>query len=561
MLHHISIRQKIIVMIAVMSGLFLVALDQTIIATALAAITSEFDSFSSLGFIVTAYMLTSTVTVPIAGKLSDMYGRRPVLLAGVAIFTLASLLSGAAGSVEWLIAARALQGIGGGMIMANAFTIIGDLFSPRERGKWQGFIGAVFGISSVIGPMLGGWLTDGQTLFGVTTDWRWTFFINVPVGIVAGLVITRFMPNIKHDEKHYPDYWGAILITIALSAVVLAVDNTETIFAGLIDQGVALGLIQTVLWMLFAVATGLFISVERRARQPILSLKFFKNKTFSMMTVIILLFGAAFMGSILYLTQFNQQVFGASAAEAGYMLLPMMGGMMLSSITIGHVIAKVGRYKPFIVAGLGLTTVAVGFLAAMTPSTPYLYEAIVMVFVGMGLGMAMPILTLAIQNEFTHKDMGSATSSVQLFRGLGQTIGTAILSGVLTTGILQAIGNPDNLPYIQTLKKAPESAALLEGEIKADTLLQLNSQRAEIRDQAAKGIEASPLPAALKEAQLTEFTKQQAAYSQDVVNAFGVSLSHIFVIAAVLMSVAFLVATRLPDKVLASRGADAPGVE
>ncbi len=561
MLHHISIRQKIIVMIAVMSGLFLVALDQTIIATALAAITSEFDSFSSLGFIVTAYMLTSTVTVPIAGKLSDMYGRRPVLLAGVAIFTLASLLSGAAGSVEWLIAARALQGIGGGMIMANAFTIIGDLFSPRERGKWQGFIGAVFGISSVIGPMLGGWLTDGQTLFGVTTDWRWTFFINVPVGIVAGLVITRFMPNIKHDEKHYPDYWGAILITIALSAVVLAVDNTETIFAGLIDQGVALGLIQTVLWMLFAVATGLFISVERRARQPILSLKFFKNKTFSMMTVIILLFGAAFMGSILYLTQFNQQVFGASAAEAGYMLLPMMGGMMLSSITIGHVIAKVGRYKPFIVAGLGLTTVAVGFLAAMTPSTPYLYEAIVMVFVGMGLGMAMPILTLAIQNEFTHKDMGSATSSVQLFRGLGQTIGTAILSGVLTAGILQAIGNPDNLPYIQTLKKAPESAALLEGEIKADTLLQLNSQRAEIRDQAAKGIEASPLPAALKEAQLTEFTKQQAAYSQDVVNAFGVSLSHIFVIAAVLMSVAFLVATRLPDKVLASRGADAPGVE
>lgn len=561
MLQHISIRQKIIVMIAVMSGLFLVALDQTIIATALAAITQEFDSFSSLGFIVTAYMLTSTVTVPIAGKLSDMYGRRPILLAGVALFTLASLLSGAAGSVEWLIAARALQGIGGGMIMANAFTIIGDLFSPRERGKWQGFIGAVFGISSVVGPMIGGWLTDGQTIFGLTTDWRWTFFINVPVGIIAGLVITRFMPNIKHDEKHYPDYWGAVLITIALSAVVLAVDNTETIFAGLIDYGINVGIIKTVLWTIFAIAAGVFVGVERQARQPILSLRFFKNKTFSLMTVIILLFGAAFMGSILYLTQFNQQVFGASAAEAGYMLLPMMGGMMLSSIAIGQIIARVGRYKPFIVAGLGITTVAVAFLATMTPSTSYWYEAVIMVFVGVGLGMAMPILTLAIQNEFTHKDMGSATSSVQLFRGLGQTVGTAVLSGVLTAGILQAIGNPDNVAYIQTLKKAPESAAMLEGEINADTLLQINSQQATIREQAAKGIEASSAPTLMKQAQLKEFTKQQDDYNQDVIEAFGESLRHIFIIAAVLMSAAFLVATRLPDKVLASHSAGAPGVE
>ncbi len=560
MLHHISIRQKIIVMIAVMSGLFLVALDQTIIATALAAITEEFDSFSSLGFIVTAYMLTSTVTVPIAGKLSDMYGRRPILLAGVGIFTAASLLSGTAGSIGWLIAARALQGIGGGMIMANAFTIIGDLFSPRERGKWQGFIGAVFGISSVLGPMLGGWLTDGQHIFGLVTDWRWTFFINVPIGIIAGLVIARFMPNIKHDAKHVPDYLGAIFITIALSAVVLAVDNTETIFAGLIDMGVNVGIIKAVLWVIFAIAAGVFVGIERRAKQPILSLRFFANKTFRMMTIIILLFGAAFMGSILYLTQFNQQVFGASASEAGYMLLPMMGGMMLSSIAIGQIIARVGRYKPFIVAGLGITTLAVASLVTMTPETPYWHEAIIMTFVGLGLGMAMPILTLAIQNEFTHKDMGSATSSVQLFRGLGQTIGTAILSGVLTAGILQAIGNPDKLPYIQTLKQAPESAKLLEGEITADMLLQVNSQRDEIRSQAAKGIEALPAPVAVKEAQTKQFTDQQNAYRQDVINAFSDSLRHIFIIAAILMGIAFLVATRLPDKVLHDRGGETPGV-
>jgi MFS family permease len=191
MLHHITQREKLIVMLAVMSGMFLVALDQTIIATALGAIVTQFNSFSSIGFIVTSYLLTSTISVPLAGKLSDMYGRRPILLGGVAIFTIGSLLSGGAQSIEWLIAARALQGIGGGMIMANAFTIIGDLFAPRERGKWQGFIGAVFGISSVIGPLLGGWLTDGQHIFGATTDWRWTFFINVPVGIVAYLIISR----------------------------------------------------------------------------------------------------------------------------------------------------------------------------------------------------------------------------------------------------------------------------------------------------------------------------------------------------------------------------------
>lgn len=561
MLHHITTRQKIIVMIAVMSGMFLVALDQTIITTALSAITTEFNSFSSLGFIVTAYMLTSTVTVPIAGKLSDMYGRRPILLTGVAIFTLASLLSGMSGSVEMLIAARALQGIGGGMIMANAFTIVGDLFSPRERGKWQGLIGAVFGLSSVLGPMIGGYLTDGQTLFGLTTDWRWTFFINVPIGIMAGLVIARFMPIIKHDSKHTPDYLGAVFITIALSSIVLAVDNPEAIFAGLISQGISILAIKVTLWSMFIIATLAFIRTERHAKQPILSLSFFANKTFRLMTIIILLFGAAFMGSILYLTQFNQQVFGASASEAGYMLLPMMGGMMVSSIAIGQVIARVGRYKPFIVAGLAITTLAVASLTTLTPTTPYWIEGVIMVFVGLGLGMAMPILTLAVQNEFTHKDMGAATSSVQLFRGLGQTIGTAVLSGVLTAGIIQAIGNPANVPYIQVLKQSPESAKLLESEINADVLLQINSQQTAIRESATKAIDASPLPQDARNTQLEVFVAQQEAFRNDMIDAFTTSLRHIFMIAAVLMGIALLVATRLPDKILKDKGSDTPGVE
>ena len=247
MLHELSIRNKLIVMSAVMSALFLVALDQTIVSTALAAIVKEFNSFSSLGFIVTAYMLTTTVTVPLAGKLSDMYGRKPLLLAGVSIFTIGSLLSGLAPTVEWLIAWRALQGIGGGIITANAFTIVGDLFPPKERSKWQGLFGAVFGMSSVAGPLIGGWLTDGVSLFGMVSDWRWTFLINVPIGVIATVLIIRYCPQIKHDRTHKPDYIGALLITIALATLVLAVDNTEMLFKGLIERGVSLALVQGML--------------------------------------------------------------------------------------------------------------------------------------------------------------------------------------------------------------------------------------------------------------------------------------------------------------------------
>lgn len=455
MLHELSIRNKLIVMSAVMSALFLVALDQTIVSTALAAIVKEFNSFSSLGFIVTAYMLTTTVTVPLAGKLSDMYGRKPLLLAGVSIFTIGSLLSGLAPTVEWLIAWRALQGIGGGIITANAFTIVGDLFPPKQRGKWQGLIGAVFGVSSVVGPLLGGWLTDGVSLFGMVSDWRWTFLINVPIGVIATVLIIRYCPQIKHDRTHKPDYIGALLITIALATLVLAVDNTEMIFKGLIESGVSLALIQGVLLTVSALAALSFVLIERRAKQPILPLWFFANRTYSLIMVAASLFGAAFMGAILYLTQFNQQVFGATASQAGLMLLPMVAGIMTSSITVGRLVAKTGRYKRWIVGGFGVTAASVAALTILQPESPYWHEAVVMALAGLGLGSAMPILTLAVQNEFTQKDLGAATSSVQLFRGLGSTIGAAVFSGVLTAGILAHVGDPHQLPYIQSLQRSP----------------------------------------------------------------------------------------------------------
>jgi len=558
MLHHITTRQKIIVMLAVMSGLFLVALDQTIIATALGAIVTEFDSYSSIGFIVTAYLLTSTITVPLAGKLSDMYGRRPILLGGVAIFTIGSLLSGMSPSVEWLILWRALQGVGGGMIMANAFTIVGDLFAPRERGKWQGMIGAVFGMSSVIGPLLGGWLTDGQMIFGMTTDWRWTFFINVPVGIVAGFVIARFCPTIKHASKQIPDYLGAVFITVALTATVLSVDNTEAIFSGLIQSGVDVMFVKGTLWAIALLSGAAFVATERRAKQPILPLSFFANKTYSLMTGATLLFGAAFLGAILYLTQFNQQVFGATASEAGLMLLPMVAGLMVSSIVTGQLVSRSGKYKIFIMIGFALAALSMLALTAVNPDSPYWHEAVIMVFAGLGLGMGMPIMNLAVQNEFTQKDLGAATASIQLFRGLGSTVGTALFSGILTAGIIASIGDPNELAYIQTLKQSPASSQVLSGDITADTLLRVNAQQQTIADGANEAFEKIPDPA-VRETQQSGFAKLQSEFSDLVINAFTDSLHHIFMISALLMTAAFVLVSFIKERTLRSDVNATPG--
>ena len=413
-------------------------------------------------------------------------------------------------------------------------------------------------MSSVVGPLVGGWLTDGQHIFGLTTDWRWTFFINVPIGIVAAIIIIMNLPSIKHDAKHYPDYKGAALLSLALAAVVLAVDNTKVVFAGLIDNGISLTAIQVALWIIAVLSAVCFVYVERRARQPILPLSFFKNQTYAILTVVTLLFGAAFMGSILYLTQFNQQVYGATASEAGFMLLPMVGGMMVSSIATGQLVSKFGRYKPFIVTGFALATLSILALVTLQPDTPYWHQAVIMAFAGLGLGMAMPILSLAVQNEFEQKDLGAATSSVQLFRGLGSTVGTAIFSGMLTMGIIAAMGKPSDIPYIQTLQQSPASAQLLGGDIDADVLLQINQQSEAINKQANAAFAGLPSVEARDMAK-RQFMAQQQDFSNDIVAAFTKSLHHIFLIGAGLMAVGLAMVMFIKNKQLRSGVKATPG--
>lgn len=559
--HHLSLRSKLIIMLSVMASLFLVALDQTIIATALGKIVEEFNAFSSLGWIVTAYMITTTVTVPIAGKLSDLFGRRTLLLVGIVVFGLGSLLSGMASSIETLIAWRALQGIGGGIITANAFTIVGDLFAARERGKWQGLIGAVFGMSSVVGPLLGGWLTEGVAVLGLTTDWRWTFYINVPIAIVAFILIAIYCPSLKHAKKPVIDYFGAALLTVALATLVLAVDNTELIFADLLEAtGMSLGVLRLLLAVIVVVAAVGFVQVERRVKEPILPLRFFSNRNFVLIMGVALLFGAAFMGAILYLTQFNQQVFGASPTDSGLMLLPMVGGLMLTSVASGQIIARTGRYKIFMQTGVVVGTAMIALLTTLSPESSYWHEAIIMTILGAGLGVVMPVMNLAVQNEVSQRELGVATSSSQLFRGLGSSVGVAVFGAFLTAGMTTGLaGVSQQDPYIQMIKASPAAAQL--GDLDdSNTLLTLNMPdvRQRITESFTSSVTQLPQPA--RDAVTTKFAAAQQAYSDKVTHAFSDSLRRIFMVSTVLMAAASVCVFLLQEKPLRSaRPDETPG--
>ncbi len=548
--HHLDLRTKIIIMMSVMAGLFLVALDQTIFTTSLGKIVEEFNAFSSLSWVVTAYLITSTVSVPIAGKLSDMYGRRILLLIGISIFVAGSLFGGMSGSMNQLILWRAIEGIGAGIITANAFTIIGDLFAPRERARWQGVFGAVFGVATVVGPILGGYLTETHSILWMTTSWRWTLFINIPIGIIAFAVIFIFCPTLRHEKKPKIDYVGAALLALALSVLVLAIDNTEHIFADFMTStGISLLWLRIIMFTIVAITVGIFIVVENRAKEPILPLRFFKNRNFDLIIMISLLFGAAFIGTILYLTQFNQQVFAASPSQSGLMLLPMVGGLVLSSVIGGQLITRTGKYKIFMQIGTALATISIIFLTTLRPESGYFYESIIMVFLGMGLGIVMPVLNLAVQNEFEQLELGVATSSSQLFRNLGSTIGVAVFGAILTAGIISGLGDTSQIPYIKTLAQNP-AASRIGSLSDSNTLLTLNTPdiKQKINNQADAAFTKLPVP--IKTVVAQKFKAQQDNFSSIVVHAFSDGMHNIFIVAAFLMGTATIIVFGIKEKTL-----------
>lgn len=558
--HHLSLRGKIIIMLSVMASVFLVSLDQMVFSTSLGKIVEEFNAYSALSWVVTAYMVTTTATVPIAGKLSDMFGRKLMLMIGIAIFSVTSLMGGMSGSMNQLIFWRAFQGIGGGIITANAFAIVGDLFAARERGKWQGLVGAVFGFSSIAGPLIGGFLTEPHNILGLVTNWRWTMLMNVPIGIVAFLVIMMFCPMLKHDKNPKVDYKGAALLAAGLSILVLGIDNTESIFAGLLSAtGLTLAGLRAILFSILAIIFIAFVIVERRASEPIIPLYFFKNRNFVLIMAIALMFGAAFLGTILYLTQFNQQVFGASPTESGLMLLPMVGGMMVTSITTGQIISRTGKYKIFMQTGFVIATIALFSLLTLNPDSKYTQEAIIMIFLGVGMGVAMPIINISVQNEFAQSDIGAVTSSSQLFRGLGSTIGVAIFGAMLTATFANNLSELTGSKYIQTLSKNASIAKL--GKLdNSDMLLTINTPDIKKKINGQLDENLANMPAAVSNKIKTEFKTEQQEYSTLVVETYSDGMHGIYMLASTFMLCASGLVIFIKEKPLKSaKATDTPG--
>ena len=416
-------------MAGVVAAMLMAALDGTIVGTAMPQVIADLQGFEHYAAVTTVYMLAATTVVPIVGKLSDLYGRKLFLLAGVAIFVLGSALCGSARSMTQLIVFRGIQGIGAGFSQAMAFTTIADLFPPARRGRVTGLMGGVFGFASVIGPAAGGFLTDGP-------GWRWCFYVNVPVGLAALAVLFFAFPQLVTRKQDRPsiDWLGAVILVLAVVPLLLALSWGGRDYAW--QSATIIGLLSTGLLM-----TALFVFVESRAREAILPPGLFANRVVWTSAVTSTLISISMFGTLLFIPLFIQGVIGSSASRSGGVLTPMMFALIGASMLSGRLITRLGRYKMIAVGGVIITTAGLLLLARMTVATSYTVVLINMVVVGFGLGVTMPVFTLAVQNAVTFAQAGVATSTIQFTRSMGGSIGAAMFGAVLSTRFGTALHN------------------------------------------------------------------------------------------------------------------------
>ncbi len=405
--------------------LLLASLDQTIVSTALPTIVGDIGGLTHLSWIVTAYLLSTTVVVPVYGKLGDVFGRRSVLQAAVSIFLVGSALCGLAQNLPELIAFRVVQGLGGGGLIVTAIAVVGDIVPPRDRGRYQGFFGGVFGLSTVLGPLIGGFIVDNLS-------WRWIFLINLPLGILALVVINRtFRPHVKKGHVDI-DYAGATLLALALTAIVLVTSLGSTLWA---QAPVSLFAIS----LAGVVSLAAFIYVEAEVPDPLLPLSLFGNRAFVIGTSVGFIVGMALFGSITLMPVYLQVVKGLDPTSAGLHLTPMMLGVFASSITSGQIISRTGRYKMFPVIGTGLMAGALMLLSTLEVETPPRLAAAYMLLLGLGLGMVMQILVMAVQNSVPYERLGVATSGTTLFRSIGGSVGAALFGGIFAYALESSV--------------------------------------------------------------------------------------------------------------------------
>ena len=422
-------RQILITLAGVMLAMFLSSLDQTIVGTAMPRIITDLGGFAHYTWVTTAYIIASTITIPITGKLTDMYGRKWFYIAGLAIFITGSLLCGLSQTMTQIIIFRGLQGMGAGIMMANAFIVIGDLFPPAERGKYQGLMTGVFGISSIIGPTLGGFITDNLS-------WHWVFFVNVPLGIIIIGLFILFFPNFRpSNAKPKIDYPGIVTLILAVVPTMLALT-----WAGVEYPWGSVPIIS--MFVFSAAMTALFIVIEGRSDEPIIPMWLFKNRIVAISTIVIFITGIGMFGGIIFIPLFFQGVLGLSATASGSFLTPMMLGVVAGALVSGQVLSRAGgHYRLQGMFGLAAIALGMGLLSTMTVETSYARAVFYIILTGIGLGITMPLYTIAVQNAVPYAVMGVATSSTAFFRSIGGALGLAIFGSVMNNRFASELVN------------------------------------------------------------------------------------------------------------------------
>ncbi|MBA9086918.1 EmrB/QacA subfamily drug resistance transporter [Fontibacillus solani] len=505
-MEHLSQKRKMTIMIAIMVAMFFAAINQTIVSTAMPRIISILNGMEYYTWTINIYLLTSTIATVLVGKLSDIFGRKPFLLIGILLFMVGAFLTGTSNDVFQFIAYRGIQGIGAGIIQSTAFTAVGDLFSPRERGKWMGFMSAIFGFSSVLGPTLGGYLVDHL-------DWHWLFWIFLPLGIVAFVMIMTLFPKVERKPGESIDYLGSLLMTTTIVPLLLAFSWAGTQYAW--GSAQILGLLTGTL-----VSAIIFILVELKVSNPILPMHLFKNGIVTISNLIGFIMNFGMMGAMIYISFFVQGVLGISPTYAGYVTMPMSIFMVVTSAFVGQIISKKGKYKRYAIIGVPIMIIGMAMMVFMND----IWLAVLSMCVfGVGLGLGMPVFSLATQNAVPHKELGVVTASSQLFRNLGGTIGIAVMGTVmansLSKNLKEAMQSPD-APNLSNID--PTVAKQMAAFANPQTLM--NKPLIE-QTQASLPTEIQPV------------FEQLIASMRDIL---GTTLSHVFLTGTLVLVVAFV---------------------
>ncbi|MFL5636389.1 MAG: DHA2 family efflux MFS transporter permease subunit [Gemmatimonadaceae bacterium] len=444
-------RQILVAFSGLVLAMLLAALDSTIVSTALPTIVSELGGLEHLAWVVTAYLLAQTIVTPVYGKLGDLYGRKIILQSAIVLFLAGSALCGLSQNMTQLILFRAVQGLGGGGLVVTTQAVVGDIVPPRDRGRYQGIFGAVFGLSSIAGPLLGGYFTTHLS-------WRWIFYINLPVGVGALAVLAATLPSLGRRAVRTIDYAGAGLLAVVLSSITLIADLGGTAYPW--SSALIIGLI-----IIAAISLVAFALIERRAREPVLPLRLFRQQTFGITSAVGLIVGFALFGSVTYFPLYLQVVKGVSPTGSGMQMVPMMGGMLVTSILSGQLISRTGRYKIFPLLGTAVMTLGLFLLSRLTAGSSTATASLLMLILGVGLGMVMQVLVIAVQNAVDYRDLGVATSGATLFRLIGGSLGTAILGAIfaarLSTNLTRllpagtAVGGATHNMSVQALLRMP----------------------------------------------------------------------------------------------------------